>query len=200
MATAPPISRLARPGSRLKAPSIYAWRDDRWVQLFHEVGYPAGLQHMMTLDVTNKLLTSDTKIRITSNMELFWDRIFLAASPTVSDLQDPRGASLACRLAFPRISARVFSRRPTPQSVRLWEHRQHSALEADDGQLHPLRRRSGTCSNSRMIAMSLWEEAKKSTLQFPVRAFDPVPGRVPAVLHPEDRQLLQGHGPVHGVS
>jgi hypothetical protein len=74
-------------GIRLEAPSIHAWRDGQWVELYHEVGYPAGLQHMMTLDVTGKLLPTDTKIRITSNMELFWDRIFVAASPRSSNLK-----------------------------------------------------------------------------------------------------------------
>jgi len=63
---------------RLKAPSISAWRDGRWVELFREVGYPAGLQHTMTLDVTGKLLPGDRKIRLASNMDLYWDRIFLA--------------------------------------------------------------------------------------------------------------------------
>jgi Tfp pilus assembly protein PilF len=64
-------------GLRLEAPSVQVLRDGRWVELLHEVGYPAGLNHMMTLDVTGKLLPGDRKIRISSNMELYWDRIFL---------------------------------------------------------------------------------------------------------------------------
>ena len=59
-------------------PSIHVLRDGVWVELFHEVGYPAGVQHMMTLDVTGKVLPSDQRIRISSNMELYWDRIFIA--------------------------------------------------------------------------------------------------------------------------
>ncbi len=66
-------------GIRLKAPSVYAFRNDTWVKLFHEVGYPAGIQHMMTLDVTGKVLPNDQRIRICSNMELYWDRIFMAS-------------------------------------------------------------------------------------------------------------------------
>ncbi|MGQ9574680.1 MAG: FG-GAP-like repeat-containing protein [Thermoguttaceae bacterium] len=65
-------------GLRLRAPSVHALRGGRWVELFAEVGYPAGLQHMMTLDMTGKLLPTDQKIRISSNMEVYWDRIFLA--------------------------------------------------------------------------------------------------------------------------
>ncbi|MHC4641343.1 MAG: CRTAC1 family protein [Planctomycetota bacterium] len=65
-------------GMRLRAPSIYAFRNGTWVKLFHEVGYPAGIRHMMTLDITGKVLPSDRRIRISSNMELYWDRIFIA--------------------------------------------------------------------------------------------------------------------------
>jgi len=67
-------------GLRLKAPSISVLRNGQWVELFHEVGYPAGLNHMMTLDVTGKILPSDSRIRVSSNMELYWDRIFLATA------------------------------------------------------------------------------------------------------------------------
>ncbi|MGC8639586.1 MAG: FG-GAP-like repeat-containing protein [Isosphaeraceae bacterium] len=66
-------------GLRLKAPSISVLRDGRWVDLLHEVGYPAGINHTMTLDLTGKLLPGDRKIRVTTNMDLSWDRVFLAA-------------------------------------------------------------------------------------------------------------------------
>ncbi len=65
-------------GLRCHAPSIHVFRDGRWLELFNEVGYPAGIRHMMTLDVTGKLLPSDRRIRISSNMELYWDQIFVA--------------------------------------------------------------------------------------------------------------------------
>ena len=68
----------AQAGLRLKAPSIFVERGGRWVELLHEAGYPAGILHTMTLDVTGKILPGDRKIRIASNMELYWDRIFLA--------------------------------------------------------------------------------------------------------------------------
>lgn len=72
-------------GTRLRAPSVFAFRNGTWIKLFHEVGYPAGIRHMMTLDVTGRVLPSDRRIRISSNMELYWDRIFIA--PT---LEKPR--------------------------------------------------------------------------------------------------------------
>ncbi|UCD50800.1 MAG: VCBS repeat-containing protein [Phycisphaerales bacterium] len=68
----------AQAGLRLQAPSIYVERDGQWVELFHEVGYPAGIRHTMTLDVTGKLLPTDRRLRVVTNMELYWDQIFLA--------------------------------------------------------------------------------------------------------------------------
>jgi thioredoxin-like negative regulator of GroEL len=65
-------------GLRVHPPSIHVFRDGVWVELFNEVGYPGGVQHMMTLDVTGKVLPGDQRIRISSNMELYWDRIFIA--------------------------------------------------------------------------------------------------------------------------
>ncbi len=67
----------AQAGVRTEAPTIEVLRDGQWVELFREVGYPAGVMHQMTLDVTGKILPGDRKIRITSNMELYWDRISL---------------------------------------------------------------------------------------------------------------------------
>ncbi|MEE9268919.1 MAG: FG-GAP-like repeat-containing protein [Candidatus Krumholzibacteria bacterium] len=68
----------AQAGKSAKAPSIHVLRDGAWTEVFHEVGYPAGIQHMMTLDVTGKIRSGDRHIRISSNMELYWDRVFLA--------------------------------------------------------------------------------------------------------------------------
>jgi hypothetical protein len=70
---------------RLQAPSIYALRDGVWIEIFNEVGYPGGIQHMMTLDLTGKVLPGDQRIRISSNMELYWDRIFIA--PVIDSMQ-----------------------------------------------------------------------------------------------------------------
>jgi len=85
---------------RLKAPSIHALRDGRWVELFSEVGYPAGIQHTMTLDVTGRVLPSDRTIRITSNMDLYWDRIFLAKHVGPKAISLKEVAAQAAELEF----------------------------------------------------------------------------------------------------
>jgi tetratricopeptide (TPR) repeat protein len=74
-------------GLRCRAPSFHVFRDGKWVELFNEVGYPAGIRHMMTLDVTGKLLPSDNRLRISSNMEIYWDQIFIAPVIENADLR-----------------------------------------------------------------------------------------------------------------
>jgi tetratricopeptide (TPR) repeat protein len=92
-------------GKTAKAPTVSVFRGGKWVKLFGEVGYPAGIQHMMTLDVTGKILPGDRKIRIASNMELYWDRIFLArhlgASVLKTKASPPDRADLHYR-GYPR--------------------------------------------------------------------------------------------------
>lgn len=65
-------------GMEARAPSFEVLRNGEWVEVLPNVGYPAGVEHIMTLELTDVLQPTDRKLRITSNMELYWDRIFLA--------------------------------------------------------------------------------------------------------------------------
>jgi len=92
-------------GMVMKAPSIEVFRNGKWVELFGEVGYPAGIKHMMTLDVTGKILSGDSRIRISTNMELYWDRIFMASildDSVLSVSQVPVNNADLHFLGFPR--------------------------------------------------------------------------------------------------
>ena len=76
----------AQANLRLQAPSIFVERGGQWIELFHEVGYPAGIRHTMTLEVTGKVLPTDRRVRIVTNMELYWDQMFLAPVRTQTTL------------------------------------------------------------------------------------------------------------------
>jgi len=65
-------------GLRAEAPTIEVERDGQWVALLREVGYPAGVNHTMTVELTGLWQPTDRRLRVSSNMELYWDRIFLA--------------------------------------------------------------------------------------------------------------------------
>lgn len=94
-------------GLRLRAPSIYVWRGGEWVCLVKEAGYPAGINHVMLLELTGLLQPCDSRFRIETNMELCWDRISIGVSPrtlqaevTVREVR-PKWATLSA-LGFPR--------------------------------------------------------------------------------------------------
>ncbi len=65
---------------RLQAPTFrYRGSDDEpWQLLCQELGYPAGMPKTMVLDVSDIISRGARQIRIESNLELYWDRIFLA--------------------------------------------------------------------------------------------------------------------------
>ena len=68
-------------GQRLAAPT-FRWRaasDQPWQLLAEELGYPAGMPKTMVLDVSEIIAHGARQFRIESNLELYWDRVFLAS-------------------------------------------------------------------------------------------------------------------------
>jgi hypothetical protein len=52
--------------------------DGRWRTLVADTGFPAGLPRLMTLDVTGLLAGPHCVVRLRTNLEIFWDQIFVA--------------------------------------------------------------------------------------------------------------------------
>ncbi len=76
-----------------------------WRVAIKDAGFPAGLPRMMTVDVTDLALASAGKMRIRSNMEIFWDQAFLAVTEAGGRVKrhrlDPSKAALRF-LGYPR--------------------------------------------------------------------------------------------------
>lgn len=49
--------------------------DGHWHRVVDDMGFPAGLERTMTLDLTGKLPPGTRKIRIVTNLKIYWDRI-----------------------------------------------------------------------------------------------------------------------------
>lgn len=65
-------------GIGMRAPSIEVPDGNGgWRVALPEAGFPAGLPRMMTLDIASLPLKKDGRLRIRSNMEIFWDQIFV---------------------------------------------------------------------------------------------------------------------------
>ena len=78
---------------------------DTWRVAIPHAGFPAGLPRMMTVNVSELPLTEDGRLRLRTNMEIFWDQAFLAEDVPVPDLKehvlDPVVADLRL-LGYPR--------------------------------------------------------------------------------------------------
>jgi hypothetical protein len=95
-----PYSRVnfaASQRARRRAAPTVRWDrgDGEWRLLGAEIGYPAGMPKTMTLDVTDAAHAGATRFRIETNLELYWDRVFLAEAEEIP----PPEAGGAARVA-----------------------------------------------------------------------------------------------------
>jgi hypothetical protein len=59
----------------------------KWVRVIDDMGFPAGGPRTMTADLTGKLPRGTQKIRITTNLQVYWDSILV--SRTAQDVAPP---------------------------------------------------------------------------------------------------------------
>jgi tetratricopeptide (TPR) repeat protein len=60
------------------SPYVEAERPDgTWVTIPGEAGFPAGLERTIVVDLTGKLPAGTRKIRLVSNLEIYWDQVLI---------------------------------------------------------------------------------------------------------------------------
>ena len=69
--------------------------DGAWQRVVDEMGFPAGLPRTITVDLTGKLPNAARKIRITSNLEIYWDQVLVDNGPARENDVRTRELSLA---------------------------------------------------------------------------------------------------------
>ncbi len=76
----------AQAGLKLVPPYLQVWDSAGWRTVVEDMGFPAGLPKTMTVDLTGKLPASEqARVRIVTNMRIYWDRIRVETAP-----EDPR--------------------------------------------------------------------------------------------------------------
>ncbi|MBN1789491.1 MAG: VCBS repeat-containing protein, partial [Bacteroidales bacterium] len=72
-----------------------------WVTVIDNLGFPMGKDKMVIADLSRKFLSSDHRIRIRTNMEIYWDHVFfsgrLSDMPVRSTVMNPVSADLHYR-------------------------------------------------------------------------------------------------------
>jgi len=51
--------------------------DGSWTRIADDVGFPAGLERTIVVDLTGKLPEGAHKIRLTTNLEIYWDQVLV---------------------------------------------------------------------------------------------------------------------------
>jgi hypothetical protein len=57
----------------------------KWKRVVDDIGFPAGGPRTMTADLTGRLPRGTQKIRITTNLQIYWDNILVSRTPQVSN-------------------------------------------------------------------------------------------------------------------
>jgi tetratricopeptide (TPR) repeat protein len=69
-------------GVEAVAPHVEAQNaNGKWVRVLDDMGFPAGGARTMTADLTGKLPPGTQRIRITTNLQIYWDNILLNRTP-----------------------------------------------------------------------------------------------------------------------
>ncbi len=76
-------------------------RNGEWETVIEDLGFPMGKDKTVIADLSGKFLSGDHRIRIRTNMEIYWDQIFfsdcLANAPVITSFLNPVSADLHYR-------------------------------------------------------------------------------------------------------
>ncbi|MDO9580950.1 MAG: CRTAC1 family protein [Bacteroidales bacterium] len=76
-------------------------KEGKWETVIDNLGFPMGKDKTVIADLSGKIPTSDHRIRIRTNMEIYWDQIFfsdcLSNAPIISTVLNPISADLHYR-------------------------------------------------------------------------------------------------------
>ena len=70
----------ARPTRTLSDRNVQPTQSGKWVRVTDDMGFPAGLPKTITSDLSDKLPQGTTRIRITTNLQIYWDNILIDRS------------------------------------------------------------------------------------------------------------------------
>lgn len=64
---------------QLKHPSLEVINGDgKWEEVIANIGFPSGKNKTVIVDLSDKFLSNDRRVRIRTNMEIYWDYVFFS--------------------------------------------------------------------------------------------------------------------------
>jgi hypothetical protein len=74
--------------------------DGSWKKVVDDMGFPAGLPRTIVVDLTGKLPPDTRKIRITTNLQIYWDQILIDNGPGKAPVRTTELPLTSASLAF----------------------------------------------------------------------------------------------------
>jgi Flp pilus assembly protein TadD len=75
-------------GIKVIAPYVEALdAQNKWVRVVDDMGFPAGLERTMVTDLTGKLVPGTRRIRIATNLKIYWDAIRVDQTPDTQEIR-----------------------------------------------------------------------------------------------------------------
>jgi len=75
-------------GIKVIAPYVEAQdAQGKWVRVVDDMGFPAGLERTMVADLTGKIPAGTRRIRIVSNLKIYWDAVRIDQTPPVDGIK-----------------------------------------------------------------------------------------------------------------
>jgi tetratricopeptide (TPR) repeat protein len=72
----------------------------KWVRVVEDMGFPAGLARTMVTDLTGKIPAGTRRIRIVSNLKIYWDRVRIDQTTEQKEVRVNEVPLAAAELAF----------------------------------------------------------------------------------------------------
>ena len=93
-------------GIKVIAPYVEAQdAQGKWVRVVDDMGFPAGLARTMVADLTGKIPAGTQRIRIVSNLKIYWDAVRIDQTPPVEGIrvtEVPLATASLAYLGYPK--------------------------------------------------------------------------------------------------
>ena len=88
-------------GIKVIAPYVEAQdAQGKWVRVVEDMGFPAGLARTMVTDLTGKIPAGTRRIRIVTNLKIYWDAVRIDQTPERKDVRVSEVPLVTAELAF----------------------------------------------------------------------------------------------------
>ncbi len=158
-----------------QAPSLsVADTEGNWQEVIPNLGFPKGKNKMVIIDLTRQFLSEDRRVKISTNMQIYWNQAFFTVGEQEVPLHESELQPIAADLHY-----RGFSQvnRATPYSPHIPDYskvtpdqkwRDLTGFYTQYGDVQPLLK----ASDNKYVIMNAGDEI---TLEFDAAALPPLP-------------------------